>query len=212
MSRLALAAPWILSLVTGCRPRVGQEPVAAPPVAKPATADPTLDGMGRMMLSPVRVDVMQPAAIVQHLGLRADSIVADVGAGPGAFTHLLARAVPRGRVIATDVSGPYLAHIEGEARAQGEHHVEARLVAPDATGLADHEVDVVFLCQVDHYLRDRRTYLAALARALRPEGRIVIVNYLRERDAIEAVMRELGWTEVDRWQPVEGFFARAYRP
>jgi SAM-dependent methyltransferase len=182
------------------------------PASAPASSTTELDGMGKAMLDPTRLDIMRIDALVARLHLAPEALVADLGAGPGAFSHALARAVPRGKVIALDLKPAYLARIEADARAAGAHNIETRLIGPDASGLGAGEVDLVFLCQVDHYLRDREAYLRALAPALRPGGRIVVVNYLRERDTIEAIAARLGWREVDRWEPVMGFFARAYAP
>ena len=206
--RVAIALAAVAALGGGCH----RAATPSAPGAAPDLAARRLDGMGRAMLDPTRVDIMQPDALVARMHLAPDAVVADVGAGPGAFSHALARAVPRGKVIATDIKAEYLERIEADARAHGETNVETRLVAPDGNGLGTAEVDVAFLCQVDHYLRDRPAYLRALGPALRPGGRVVIVNYLRARDAIDALAPTLGWREVDRWEPVMGFFARAYSP
>jgi tRNA A58 N-methylase Trm61 len=178
--------------------------------AQPTSSAGQLDGMGKAMLDPTRVDLMQPDALVARLHLAPEAVVADLGAGPGAFSHAFARALPRGKLIATDIKLTYLSRIEADARAAGTGNIETRRVAPDVSGLHEGEVDLVFLCQVDHYLRDREAYLRALVPALRPGGRVVIVNYLRERGTIEAIAARLGWREVDRWEPAMGFFARAY--
>ena len=195
----------MLVLIAACN-----RPSASPASPPAPCALPALDGTGQAMLSPVRIDVMQPETLVARVGVAPDAVVADIGAGPGAFTHLFARAAKQGKVIATDLKDDYLARIELDARARGETNIEVRRVEPEETGLAAGEVDVAFLCQVDHYLRDRRAYLGKLALSLKPNGRIVIVNYLRERDAIDKLAAELHFREVDRWEPVAGFFARSY--
>jgi len=186
----------------------------APAAPRSAAADlghtATLDGMGSSMLAPVRLEIMRPEALVARLALAPTAIVADIGAGPGAFTHALARAVPRGKVIATDVRSPYLERVERDARDRGERNIETRIVTPESSGLLPGEVDLAFLCQVDHYLRDRPAYLRALTATLRPGGRVVIVNYLKERDVIDALAKDLHWEEVDRWEPAMGFFGRIY--
>lgn len=162
------------------------------------------------MLDPTRLDVMQPQAVVARLDLAVDAVVADVGAGPGAFTHLLARTVPRGRVIATDIDPRALGRLEEDARAAQEANIEPRLVTSEETGLRDGEVDLAFLCQVDHYLRDRSAYLAQLARAIRPGGRIVLLNYLKHRAVLEGTAAALGWRLLSSWEPAQGFYANVY--
>ena len=62
-----------------------------------------LDAVGKQMLDPLREQTLHPTELVARLKLRSDAVVADVGAGPGFLTVPLARAVPRGSVIAPDL-------------------------------------------------------------------------------------------------------------
>src|SRR5258706_4214915 len=126
-----------------------------------------LDAQGRAMLDPLREQALRPAALIARLGLDKAAMVADVGAGPGFLSLPLARAIPRGRLIATDVQPEYLKALVKRAREAGVTNIETRTVEPGQPGLADASVDLVVLCQVDHYLADRARYFAALQRALR---------------------------------------------
>jgi ubiquinone/menaquinone biosynthesis C-methylase UbiE len=181
-------------------------------LAMPAWAEPALDGMGRQMLDPLREQILHPAELVSRLSLRPDARVADVGAGPGFLTLTLARAVPRGTVLATDIRADYLAVAAERAAAAGLRNVRTRVVPPDRPALDARSIDVAILCQVDHYLADRAVYLTALVPALKPGGRIVIVNYAEHRDAVLAAARRAGLRVVDEWQPSVGFFVVALRP
>lgn len=177
-----------------------------------APAPDPLDEAGAMMLDSTRVDLMRPDEIVRHVAPRSDAIVVDFGAGPGAFTHAWARAVPQGKVIAADVKQGYLDRIVRDVAKRHETHVETRLVRVGETGLDDASADVIFLCQVDHYFADRRAMLERLARALKPGGRIVIVNYLRGARTLDEAARVLGWQQLDAWRPADGFFGRVFAP
>lgn len=171
-----------------------------------------LDAQGRAMLDPAREARLRPAVLVEHLGLRPDAVVADIGAGPGLLTLPLARAVPQGRVIATDINPVYLRVLERRAQAAGLRQVETRRVTPDASGLDPGSVDLALLCQVDHVLRDRVGYLRQLVRALRPGGRIVIIHHTAHRPGAEALARAAGLTVVDAWAPSDDFFLLALEP
>jgi SAM-dependent methyltransferase len=164
------------------------------------------------MLDPARLAILRPDAIVARLALAHDAVVADVGAGPGAFTRALAEAVPRGRVIATDVDATALLRVAADAAARGERNVDTRVVGREAHGLGSREGDLAFLCQVGHYQRDSSAYLSALEAARRPGGRGANVNNHREREGNERTAAALGWRELDRWTPAEGFFGRVYAP
>jgi ubiquinone/menaquinone biosynthesis C-methylase UbiE len=171
-----------------------------------------LDAPGRVLLEPIRDRALQPAALVERLHLRKGARVADVGAGPGFLTLPLARAVPRGVVIATDVRADYLATTAERARVAGLTNVKTRVVDPHGTGLEPRSLDLIVLCQVDHYLADRESYFAELARALEPDGRVVLVNYARYRDADLRAANALGWKQLDAWAPSPPFFVLVLRP
>src|SRR5260370_23748418 len=127
-----------------------------------------LDFQGSLMLDPRRTVELAPRALIERLALPADARVADVGAGPGFLTLVLAQAVPAGRVIATDIRPDYLAVAADRARRAHLRNVETRLVPAEHPLLAPASLDLALLCQVDHHLGDRERYFVELARALRP--------------------------------------------
>jgi predicted metal-dependent enzyme (double-stranded beta helix superfamily)/predicted methyltransferase len=154
--------------------------------------------------SPERAAWQKPDEVVRALGLAGGETVADLGAGSGYFTVRLARAVePKGKVLALDVDGRLLRYLDERVSREGIHGTESRVVEPDDAGLAERSVDLVFLCNVYHELSDRAAYLRKLGRALRPGGRIAIVDFekraditegppFREKVARETVLEELG--------------------
>jgi trans-aconitate methyltransferase len=160
-----------------------------------------------LMLSPARERALDPPSLIARLRLAPDAVVADIGAGPGLFTLPLARALPRGRVIATDVDHAMLAETARRAQVADLANVEIRRVAPDQPGLRPHEIDLAFLCQVDPYLPDRAAYLKALLPALRGRGRIVFVNFHRFREADTRAAQAAGLRVVDEWDVGSLYFA-----
>jgi tRNA A58 N-methylase Trm61 len=140
----------------------------------------------------------QPARLIEALHLQRGEVVADVGAGAGYLTHRLARAVgPTGRVIATDVDASALARIETSPESTaGEAPIATRLVSPDAPGLELGVYDLILLSEVDQYLPDRARYLAALAHALRPRGRIAVTNRFVYRAPLALAAAQAGLTLV----------------
>jgi ubiquinone/menaquinone biosynthesis C-methylase UbiE len=106
--------------------------------------------------------------------------VADIGAGSGWFTiHLAQRVGPKGIVYAQDVQKQMLEAIRRRVSREGLSNVETRLGAGSAPNLPDGALDAVLV--VDTYpeveVADRVTFLRNLARALKPAGRLGIVNY-----------------------------------
>ena len=108
-------------------------------------------------------------AILERLELTGDETVLDAGCGSGRVTRLLVDRVPRGRVIAVDVSPDMV------ARARRELGEDADVRQSDLTELrlADGEqVDGVFSDAVFHWIADHDALFAALAAALCPGGRL----------------------------------------
>lgn len=193
------AAAWAL-LLAGCgRPA-------------PELDLPKLDLIDRRMLDPRREKAIQPDALVARLALRPDAVVADVGAGPGLVTLPLARAVPRGRVIATDVRARSLEALAARARAAGIENIETRIVPGGRPELAPGSIDLALLCQVDQLLRDRVGYFRALAATLKPGGRIAIVNLFSARAASIGAATAAGLRVTDEWRPSPLYFAAVLAP
>ena len=132
-----------------------------------------------------RAERERPDLVIAALDLRAGMVVADVGAGSGYFTLRLARAVgATGRVIATDVQPEMLALIRERATAAGLTNVEPRLVTPNDAGLAPGSIDLALLVDVYHELADPAAVVGGLRAALRPGGRLVLVEYRGEDPAV----------------------------
>jgi trans-aconitate methyltransferase len=159
-----------------------------------------------MMLDPIRHQGLRPAELIARLQLAPTAVVADVGAGPGFLTVPLASAVPRGRVIATDVRADYLAMAAERTRAAGLHNVEIRTTPADDPRLAPGELDLALLCQVDQLLPDRVRYFRRLAAALKPNGRLALVNWARFRAADLEAATAAGFRLVDEWSPSAPLF------
>jgi ubiquinone/menaquinone biosynthesis C-methylase UbiE len=120
----------------------------------------------------------QPERVVAALRLRRGMVVADVGAGTGYFSRRFAAAIgPKGRVIALDIEAGMLEELR--RRALDARNLETRTVAPDDPKLAPHSVDLIFVCNTGHHLPDRVRYYGKLRRALRPAGRLVLIDFYR---------------------------------
>jgi len=127
---------------------------------------------------PARDAWQKPVELVAALELPEGATVADIGAGTGYFNDHLARAVgPEGKVIAVDIEPSLVEHMRARALDEGTTQVEARLGEPADPGLRAAEVDVVLLVDTYHHIDDRRAYFASLRNAVRPGGRLVVVDY-----------------------------------
>lgn len=122
----------------------------------------------------------QREAIVRAVGLRPGMAVADVGAGTGLFTRLFAdRVQADGVVYAVDISPGFLKHIADEARKRGQIQIRTIRGSQDSTNLPAGSIDVAFLADVYHHLEHHDRVLSSIREALRPAGRLVVVEFDR---------------------------------
>lgn len=114
------------------------------------------------------------------LELEPGMAVADIGAGTGFFSMLFAREVgPSGKVYALDITPKFVEHIEKTAGELGLHNVESRLNPVDSTGLEKNSIDVAFIADTYHHFEYPYKMLASIKEALRPGGRVVLVDLER---------------------------------
>ncbi|MBX3162163.1 MAG: class I SAM-dependent methyltransferase [Deltaproteobacteria bacterium] len=126
---------------------------------------------------PARDAWQLPDEVLRAMELTPAMVVADVGAGTGYFAVRLARAVPQGEVIATDVEPEMVRYLGERARREQLPNLRAVRATPTASGLAAGSVDAILIVHVWHHVRERAPYVRDLAAALRPGGRVFIVDF-----------------------------------
>jgi len=131
---------------------------------------------------PSRAAWQKPEEVVRALDLKSGEKIADIGAGSGYFTLPFARKVgPAGKVYAVDIDREMLAYIEQRARQENLHNIQTILAQAHDPELAPASVDLIFICATLHHITDRAKYYPLLAKALRPGGRIVNIDFQKRR-------------------------------
>jgi ubiquinone/menaquinone biosynthesis C-methylase UbiE len=132
---------------------------------------------------PARDAWQKPDAVIQALKLEEGHIVADIGAGSGYFTLRLTQAVgSEGMVYAVDTASGMLHHLRQRLREEGISNVRTMKVPPHDPLLVDGSIDVAFVCNTYHHIEDREVYLRKIRKALKPDGRIIIIEFNKEGD------------------------------
>lgn len=125
-----------------------------------------------------RQAVVEAAEIYSVLHLQSTSRVADVGAGTGAFSLELARVLaPDGYVYATEIDISKLAGIRVAVAEAGLDNVTTLESRANKTGLPPGCCDGVFLRTVYHHLTEPEAVAADLFSAVRPGGRLAIIDF-----------------------------------
>lgn len=125
-----------------------------------------------------------PSRLIRALQLRSTSVVADVGAGTGFFTFRLAEEVPSGRVLAVDVQPAMLDTIGVRMQRDGIRNITPILGQPDNPNLAPESVDVALIVASYHEFSHPKEMIEHLTAALRPGGRLIIVEYRAEDSTV----------------------------
>ncbi|MCB1121031.1 MAG: methyltransferase domain-containing protein [Verrucomicrobiae bacterium] len=119
-------------------------------------------------------------AIVAEIGLKPGMAIADIGSGTGAHLPFMSKAVKRkGKVYAVDIVDKFLEHIDHQAEKNGWKNVETVLCTERSAELPANSIDVAFICNVYHHFEYPYDTLASLHQALRPGGKIVLVDFKR---------------------------------
>ncbi len=129
----------------------------------------------RILDDPQRDAWQKPHEVVMALDLRPSDTVADIGAGSGYFAVRFARHA--GKVLAVDIDPKLLEMVTTRAGEQKLANVETVVAAADDPHLRAESLDVIFICDVIHHIEKRDAYYQLLARALKPGGRLVIVDF-----------------------------------
>ena len=124
----------------------------------------------------------KPDEVVKNLELRRGQTVADIGAGGGYFALRFAEIVGTdGRVLAVDTNQNFLDFVKNIAEEKGLVNVETVLATKDTAPLPEKSIDLIFMRNVCHHLPKRPEYFKKLKTALKPEGRIAIIEYRKAR-------------------------------
>ena len=140
----------------------------------------TAEAIYRSMNEPARDEWQQPTAVIKSLKVAPGARIADLGAGGGYFTFPLAEATgPAGQIYAVDIDRESLRFIQEEGARRGglPSNIQLVLASPDAAGLPQNSIDLIFTCNTYHHLANRPAYMNSLAGHLRQGGRIAIIDF-----------------------------------
>jgi len=135
--------------------------------------------------SPNREQTQKPVELIRSMGLEPGMTVADVGTGVGYMLPFLSRRVgPAGRVLAEDIFDDFLAGAKQTAEEQKLENITFIKGAETDPNLPEGQVDMELVLDVYHHFDYPEKMLAALRKALKPDGKLVVVEYYKRETAM----------------------------
>lgn len=158
-----------------------------------------------------RDQYQKPSQVVEALRLKPGMAIADLGSGSGYFTRRFVEAVTdTGIVYAIDVEPEMLAYTKDSiVHLHISYTAEFILARPDNPKLPYQSVDLLFICNTFHHLEDRTKYMSDVKSALKPGGRVAIVDFYHDERS-----GELGFSKhhlVPRETVLQEMTAAGYR-
>ena len=120
----------------------------------------------------------KPDQVMDALGIADGSRVGDLGAGGGWFTIRIARRVgPNGVVYAEDIQRQMIEAIERRVQREGLTNVRTVLGTPADPRLPSNSLDAVLIVDAYHEMEDPVELFRNVGRALKPKGRLGVIDY-----------------------------------
>ena len=143
--------------------------------------------------------------ILDALSLKPGLAVADIGAGSGLISRLIAQRVGSdGTVYAVDIAKNMVDYIAKTSKEQGLTNIKAVLGDPKSPKLAPASVDRICIIDAYHHFEYPAEMLAEIKKALRPDGMLVLIDFKRiegvSRDYILKMVRAGQGTFTDEFQ------------
>lgn len=201
-----LLCTLLLTIALACSvatPQAGRQSAPAPSPAPSQS-----DEIARRTSEPYRGDLsifedpnrernLQIDRVMDILGIKTDSDVADIGAGSGWFTVRAARRVGEGGLIyAVEINPDYLKHIEDRAAREKLPNVRTVLGKEDDPQLPANSLDAVLLLKTYHEVAQPVPLLRRIRQAMRAGARLGIIDRNGKGDDhgldADAVVREAG--------------------
>lgn len=126
-----------------------------------------------------------PETALDLMGIRTGMTVGDIGAGTGYFSFRMARRVgPSGRVYANDVQPEMLDRIREKSGKLNITNIETVLGSEGDPKLPAGRMDLILLADVYHEFSEPQSMLDAIRTELKPNGRLVLLEYRKEDPTI----------------------------
>jgi predicted methyltransferase len=136
------------------------------------------DDWSALLEDPERVEWQKPSLVLKFMGVEKGQTVAAIGTESGLFLRSLSRKTgQRGVVYFVSSDKAALEYLRNLEDRRLHDHIITLLAGPDDPALPESEIDHLLLVNSLRTVKKRGPYLKKLARALKPNGRLTIIDW-----------------------------------
>lgn len=121
---------------------------------------------------------------ISKFPLTPSTKVADIGAGSGYYTFKVAAKVPEGKVYAVEIQDEMIQLLKENKQKLSNSNVEIVKGGEQSPNLPDSSIDLAFMVDVYHELLHPREMLQNIRKALRPHGKLLLLEYKMEDPSV----------------------------
>jgi len=208
--------PLVLSLsLTACGQQTSD--------GKYSSKSPSRDGIGKVYMGREIASVMSFDGVdwlernsrtaeentnlaIKKLPVTKTSVVADVGAASGFYAFRIAKRVPEGKVYAVEIQDDAIKYLQEKSRSLNLSNVQVVKGTVQNTGLPDSSIDLLIMVDVYHELEYPVEYLQSIKRALKPQGKLLLLEYKEEDPSVQIkAAHKMSVAQVARELAANGF-------
>jgi ubiquinone/menaquinone biosynthesis C-methylase UbiE len=146
------------------------------------------------------------ASAISHLPIKAKSVVADIGAGTGYYTFRIASKVPLGKVYAVEIQDGAVTYLRNKSKTLKNNNVVVIKGSVQSPNLPENSIDLAIMVDVYHELLYPHEVLQALRKSLKPDGKLLLLEYRKEDPKVEIKeLHKMSVIQVNKEMAANGF-------
>jgi SAM-dependent methyltransferase len=122
--------------------------------------------------------------LIKNLQLQPNMSIADIGAGSGYHSRLISKQIGNGKVFAVDVEPIMLSYLKQRIAQENLTNIIPILCTTTSVSLPSESIDLMLLVDVYHEFSDPFEMTTSMHKALKPNGKLVLVEFRAEDDRV----------------------------